>query len=98
MKEAIPMKRMLKTTALAGMIALVALPALAGGFAEPRIEPEVMAPDTVIAATAASSAPGGIIVPLILLALIAAAGLANGGGSTPVPIPPVVCPPVCGPA
>jgi len=81
-----------RTATLASILALFAATAQAGGFAEPRIEPEVMAPDTVIAETAAASAPGGIIVPLILLALIAAAGIASsgGGGATPVPpIPPI---------
>ena len=91
------MKRSVSTAALVAMLAFSAATARAGGFAEPRIEPEVMAPETVIAETAAASAPGGIIVPLILLALIAAAGLANGGGGgTPAPVP--VCPPLCGPA
>ena len=81
----------IRTTFLAAALAVAAVaPSYAGGFAEPRIEPEVMAPETVVSQTAATSAPGGIIVPLILLALIAAAGLANGGGgSTPVPIPPI---------
>jgi len=93
------MKDKLRTAVLAATLILTALPSQAGGFAEPRIEPEVMAPEQVIAQTAATSAPGGIIVPLILLALIAAAGLASGGGggSTPVPVLPV-CPPLCGPA
>lgn len=90
------MKRSVSTAALVAMLVLSSATAHAGGFAEPRIEPEVMAPETVIAETAAASAPGGIIVPLILLALIAAAGLANGGGGTPTPVP--VCPPLCGPA
>ena len=93
------MKNSVRTAALVATLALAALPARAGGFAEPRIEPEVMAPETVIAETAAASAPGGIIVPLILLALIAAAGLASsgggGGGPLPAPLPPCV-PPFCG--
>jgi Na+/proline symporter len=89
------MKNSLRTAALVATLALSALPARAGGFAEPRIEPEVMAPDTVIAQTAAASAPGGIIVPLILLALIAAVGLANAGSGGAAPIPPCV-PPFCG--
>lgn len=83
----------IRKTFLAAALAVAAgAPSHAGGFAEPRIEPEVMAPDTVVAQTAAASAPGGIIVPLILLALIAAAGLANGGGGSapvPIPIPPI---------
>jgi hypothetical protein len=83
-----------RPVALATALALsIISPSHAGGFAEPRIEPEVMAPEQVIAQTAAASAPGGILVPLILLALIAAAGLASGGGGgggTPLPpIPPI---------
>ncbi len=53
------------------LTAFAALPALAGGLAEP-----VMEPDVVEAATSSSSA--GIIVPVILLLLVAAA--ASGGG------------------
>ncbi len=53
-------------------LALTTGAALAGGLAEPVMEPEV-----VEAATSSSSA--GIIVPVILLLLIAAA--ASGGGS-----------------
>jgi Na+/proline symporter len=91
-KEPLKMSSKIKTLALASSLAISSVSATyAGGFAEPRIEPEVMAPDTVVAQTAAASAPGGIIVPLILLALIAAVGIANaGGGGTPVPpIPPI---------
>lgn len=80
----------LTPVALATLIGLSAIaPSYAGGFAEPRIEPEVMAPEQVIAETAATSAPGGIIVPLILLALIAAAAAASGGGGGAAPIPPI---------
>jgi Na+/proline symporter len=73
------------------MVAFSAVaPSYAGGFAEPRIEPEVMAPEQVIAETAATSVPGGIIIPLILLALIAAVAAAgSGGGGSAVPIPPI---------
>ncbi len=56
------MKRILLTAAAS----LAALPALAGGLAEPVMEPQV-----VEAATSSSSA--GIIVPIILLLLVAAA-------------------------
>lgn len=87
-----------KPVALATLLAFSAItPSYAGGFAEPRIEPEVMAPEQVIAQTAAASAPGGIIVPLLLLALIAvAAAASSGGGGGSVPVPPVI-PPI-GPA
>jgi hypothetical protein len=92
------MPKNIRIFALAATLAVSSATAShAGGFAEPRIEPEVMAPEQVIAQTAATSAPGGILVPLILLALIAAAGLASGGGGGggSVPLPPV--PPI-GPA
>ena len=90
------MPKTVRTTLLAAALAAAAIsPSHAGGFAEPRIEPEVMAPETVISETAATSAPGGIIVPLILLALIAAVGIASGGGGGGTPIPPI--PPI-GPA
>jgi hypothetical protein len=51
---------------------MFATSALAGGMAEPTMEPEVVA-----AATSSSSA--GIIVPILLILLIAAA--ASGGSS-----------------
>jgi hypothetical protein len=85
------MPQKLVPVALATMVALSAVaPSYAGGFAEPRIEPEVMAPEQVIAETAATSVPGGIIVPLLILALIAAVAAAgSGGGGSAVPIPPI---------
>jgi hypothetical protein len=92
------MPKNIRTFALAASLAFSSVSAThAGGFAEPRIEPEVMAPEQVIAQTAATSAPGGIIVPLLLLALIAVAAAASGGGGGggPVPLPPI--PPI-GPA
>lgn len=58
-------------------LALSAGSALAGGLAEPVMEPEV-----VEAATSSSS--GGIIVPLLLLLLIAAAASSGGGGGRQV--------------
>jgi hypothetical protein len=81
------MPQKLTPVALAAMVAVWSVaPSYAGGFAEPRIEPEVMAPEQVIAETAATSAPGGIIIPLILLALIAAvAAASSGGGGAAVP-------------
>jgi Na+/proline symporter len=85
------MPNKLTPAALATLIAVSSVaPSYAGGFAEPRIEPEVMAPEQVIAETAATSAPGGIIIPLILLALIAAvAAASSGGGGSAVPVPPI---------
>lgn len=92
------MPHKLTPVALAAMVAFSSVaPSYAGGFAEPRIEPEVMAPEQVIAETAATSVPGGIIVPLLLIALIAvAAAASSGGGGGSVPVPPVI-PPI-GPA
>lgn len=55
------------------VLALSAGSALAGGLAEPVMEPEV-----VEAATSSSSA--GIIVPLLLLLLIAAAASSSSNG------------------
>jgi hypothetical protein len=85
------MPQKLVPVALATMVAFSAVaPSYAGGFAEPRIEPEVMAPEQVIAETAATSVPGGIIVPLLIVALIAAvAAASSGGGGSAVPIPPI---------
>jgi len=64
------MKRFLVTSALA--LAL-ATPAVAGGMAEPMMEPEVIAEE--------SSSSGGFILPLLLIALLVAASSSNGGGS-----------------
>lgn len=90
------MPHTLTPVALATIVAVSAVaPSYAGGFAEPRIEPEVMAPEQVMAETAATSVPGGIIVPLLLLALIAVAAAASGGSSGGSPVPPI--PPI-GPA
>jgi hypothetical protein len=61
----------MKKIAIFAALTLTATSAVAGGLAEPVMEPEV-----VQAATSSSSA--GIIVPLLLLLLIAAA--ASGGG------------------
>ena len=63
----------MKKLVLAAAMTLSATAALAGGMAEPVMEPEV-----VEAATSSSSA--GIIVPLLLLLLIAAAA---SSGSNP---------------
>lgn len=65
----------LKAAALALVIATPALvsPALAGGIAEPVIEPEVVAQD-------AGSSSGGILVPMLLVLLVVAALASNNGG------------------
>lgn len=63
----------MKTIAYAAVLAVAATSAMAGGLAEPVMDPEV-----VEAATSSSSA--GIIVPLLLLLLIAAAASGGGGG------------------
>lgn len=69
------MKNLIATTSL---LALLGAPALAGGMAEPTMEPEV-----VKAQTAHSS--GGLIVPLLLLLLVAAAVSSNGSTTTASP-------------
>lgn len=59
----------MKTTALALSFALIAQSALAGGMAEPVMEP-TMAPAVVEQQT--SSSAQGIVVPLLLLLVVAA--------------------------
>ena len=57
----------------AGAIAATfAMPAFAGGMAEPIVE-FVPAPPVVVEETTTSSSAAGIVVPLLLLAIIAAA-------------------------
>jgi len=65
----------MRHTLLAGIsaLALLSVPAFAGGMTEPVMEPEVVA-----AATSSSSA--GILVPLLLLLLIAAAVAGGSDG------------------
>jgi len=65
------MESSMKKFLLAAMASLTAGSAMAGGLAEPAMEPEV------VEAKAASSA--GVIIPLLLLILVAAA--LSGGGS-----------------
>lgn len=55
----------------AATLSMSTAPLYAGGAAEPRVDPEVMAPD-VVATQAAASSTGGFVLPLILLAIIAA--------------------------
>ena len=56
----------MKKLIAAALISSMALPAFAGGMAEPMVEPEVIAEDT-------SSTSAGILVPILLLILIAVA-------------------------
>ncbi len=70
-----PNIRTIAAASLAG--ALMAGQAGADGFAQPLMEPEVIAEDT------ATTSAGGIIVPLLLLAIIAAV-TSGGGGGTPI--------------
>ncbi|HPD92210.1 MAG: hypothetical protein H6900_03985 [Rhodobacter sp.] len=58
----------MKKLALAGLMAVVGTAALASGYVEPMVEPEVVVAHS-------SSSVGGVIVPLLLLVLVAA--LAN---------------------
>lgn len=55
----------MKKLALAAMIAVIGTAALAGSYAEPIVEPEVIVAHS-------SSSVGGILIPLLLLAAIAA--------------------------
>ena len=58
----------MKKLALAGLMAVVGTAALASGYVEPMVEPEVVVAHS-------SSSVGGVVVPLLLLVLVAA--LAN---------------------
>ena len=58
----------MKKLALAGLMAVVGTAALASGYVEPMVEPEVVVAHS-------SSSVGGIVIPLLLLILVAA--LAN---------------------
>jgi tetrahydromethanopterin S-methyltransferase subunit C len=60
----------MKKLALAAALSLVATGAIAGGVAQPVIDPVVVVEDT-------SSSAGGILVPVLALILIAAAVAAN---------------------
>lgn len=66
----------MKKFVAAVMASFIAVPALAGGMAEPIVEPEVIVEDT-------AGTSGGIIVPLLLLVLIAAAVSSSNGSSPP---------------
>lgn len=68
------MRRLFKTTSV---VALLGLPAFAGGVAEPVMESNVVVQDT-------TSSASGIVVPLLLLLLIAAAVAGSDGSSPPV--------------
>lgn len=56
----------MKKFALAAVISMAATAALASGYTEPYVEPEVVV-------THSSSSVGGIIVPLLLLLVVAIA-------------------------
>ena len=72
------MKYLRPAAAVAAAISIGAAPLHAGGAAEPRLEPEVLAPEVVEAGAASS---GGFILPLLFLIIIAAA--VSGGGGLP---------------
>jgi hypothetical protein len=55
----------MKKIALAALIAVTGTAALASGYIEPYVEPEVIVAHS-------SSSVGGIVVPLMLLLLVAA--------------------------
>jgi hypothetical protein len=72
------MRNLIGTTAI---LAVMGSAAVAGGLAEPTMEPEVVVKKT-------SSSAGGILIPLLILILVAAAASSSGGGSsTPTPTP-----------
>jgi hypothetical protein len=82
---------MRKTLTTATAIVLFATsPVLAGGMAEPIMEPEVIVEET------AAGTAGGWIVPLVLIALVAAVVSASGSSDSPVApiIPPDIPVPV----
>jgi hypothetical protein len=56
----------MKKVALAAVLSLAATTAMAGGMAEPVMEPEVIVEET-------ASSDAGILVPLLFLVLVAAA-------------------------
>ncbi|MCX7889156.1 MAG: hypothetical protein N2422_05420 [Rhodobacteraceae bacterium] len=64
-----------KTLAAALACAAIASPVLAGGMAEPVMEPERVVEE------AANNTSGGWLVPLLLLVLIAAAVASNDSSS-----------------
>ena len=69
-----------KSVALvAACLSLASAQTQAGGFAEPLMEPEVIAEE------AAAASSSGFILPLLLLVLVAVAISSGGGGSTPSP-------------
>ncbi|MCW1931215.1 hypothetical protein [Pararhodobacter zhoushanensis] len=55
----------MKKIALAGLFAVVGTAALATGYVEPYVEPEVVVAHS-------SSSVGGVVIPLLLLVLVAA--------------------------
>ena len=66
------MKKALCAIAVA---ALMSQPALAGGMAEPVMEPDIIVEET------ATGTGGGWVVPLILIAVIAAVASSSGGSA-----------------
>ena len=69
------MKQILALTLAAS---LVATTATAGGFAEPMMEPEVIAEEAV-------AGTGGFLIPLLILAAIAIAISSSNGSSSAGP-------------
>ncbi|QMU57624.1 MAG: hypothetical protein GKR98_05055 [Boseongicola sp.] len=63
------MKYTKPATAIAAAIAMSASPLHAGGAAAPRIEPEVMEPESIVAGASSS---GGFVLPLLFLIILAA--------------------------
>ncbi len=72
---------MKKAVCAMAVITLMSQSALAGGMAEPLMEPEIIAQET------AAGTGGGWVIPLILIAVIAAVASSTSGGETPVDMP-----------
>lgn len=68
---------MKKSICAAAILACVAGSAMAGGVAEPIMEPEVVTAETT------SSSSAGIIIPLLLLLAVVAATSGGSGGYLP---------------
>ena len=73
------MKYTKSATAIAAGVAMSASPVVAGGMAEPMMEPEVVAEE------AEAASLGGFVVPLLTLAVVAAVASSSSSGSeTPI--------------
>ena len=80
----VPVMKIIKSATLAAsLLAASTSFSHAGGFAEPIMEPEVIAEE-------AAGTAGGFVLPLILLAVLAAVAAGGGGGGGGGAVPPPV--------